>query len=133
MKSIELYHSTWEQIFTYFFTTDTRPPEPVTPCIPSPCGTNAVCREHNGAGACTCLSEYYGNPYEGCRPECLVNSDCTSNKACIANKCKDPCPGICGPNAECHTLAHNPSCTCFTGYSGDPFRYCSPIPQMIGK
>lgn len=104
---------------------ETRP----TPCVPSPCGTNAVCREQNGAGACSCLPEYVGNPYEGCRPECTLNSDCPSNKACIKNKCLDPCPGTCGLNADCQVINHLPSCTCRTGYTGDPFRYCNVAPQ----
>lgn len=112
---------------------DTRPPEPVSPCIPSPCGSNAVCREQNGAGSCTCLPEYFGNPYEACQPECIVNSDCASNKACVNNKCKDPCPGTCGPNAECQTVAHTPSCSCLPSYTGDPFRYCSLIIIQPGK
>ncbi|CAH1999190.1 unnamed protein product [Acanthoscelides obtectus] len=57
--------------------------EVLNPCQPSPCGVNAVCKERNGAGSCICLPEYIGNPYEGCRPECSVNSDCSSNKACV--------------------------------------------------
>lgn len=101
---------------------------PEHPCSPSPCGSNAVCREQNGAGSCSCLPEYFGNPYEGCRPECVLNSDCASNRACIRNKCQDPCPGTCGQNAECQVVNHLPSCTCFPGYTGDPFRYCSPQP-----
>lgn len=99
--------------------------EQSTPCIPSPCGSNAVCREQNGAGACHCLPEYIGNPYEGCRPECVLNSDCPSNRACIRNKCNDPCPGTCGQNAQCLVINHLPSCNCRIGYSGDPYRYCS--------
>ncbi|KAF4526820.1 hypothetical protein B566_EDAN018173, partial [Ephemera danica] len=105
-------------------------PEPVvaeklSPCEPSPCGANAICREQNSAGACTCLPEHIGNPYEGCRPECVHNSDCASTKACTLNKCKDPCPGTCGPNAECQVVNHLPSCSCRPGYTGDPFRHCS--------
>lgn len=96
------------------------------PCVPSPCGANAECREQNGAGACTCLPEHFGNPYEGCRPECVLSSDCASNKACMSNKCRDPCPGTCGANADCQVIAHSPSCSCRPGYTGDPFRYCSP-------
>lgn len=95
-----------------------------TPCVPSPCGVNAECREQNSAGSCMCLPNYIGNPYEGCRPECILNSDCPSNKACIHNKCQDPCPGVCGQNAECQVINHLPSCNCIMGYSGDPFRYC---------
>lgn len=95
------------------------------PCEPSPCGANAICREQNGAGSCTCLSDYIGNPYEGCRPECVLNSDCASNRACIRNKCVDPCPGTCGQNADCHVVNHLPQCSCRSGYTGDPFRYCN--------
>lgn len=100
------------------------------PCSPSPCGTNAVCREQNGIGSCSCLPDYIGDPYEGCRPECVINSDCPTNFACIRTKCRDPCPGTCGPNAQCQTINHLASCTCSTGYSGDPFRYCSPAPLI---
>lgn len=95
------------------------------PCNPSPCGANAQCRQLNSAGACTCLPEYFGNPYEGCRPECVLNSDCPSNQACLRNKCLDPCPGTCGQNADCQVINHLPQCTCRLGFTGDPFRYCS--------
>lgn len=106
------------------------PIEVLTPCMPSPCGSNAVCREQNGAGACQCLPEYFGNPYEGCRPECVGNSDCPSNRACVRNKCTDPCPGTCGQNADCQVVNHVPSCTCRIGFTGDPYRYCNtPPPQ----
>ncbi|XP_033611631.1 stabilin-1 [Cryptotermes secundus] len=101
------------------------PQERPTPCVPSPCGPNAVCREQNGAGSCTCLPDYVGNPYEGCRPECVLNTDCAPNRACIRNRCQDPCPGTCGPNADCQVVNHLPSCTCRPGYTGDPFRYCT--------
>lgn len=96
-----------------------------TPCVPSPCGSNAICREQNGAGSCSCIQDYIGNPYEGCRPECTINSDCPTNKACIRNKCEDPCPGTCGPNALCQVINHIPTCTCITGYSGNPFTICT--------
>lgn len=106
------------------------PDEIISPCNPSPCGANAQCRVHNKAGSCTCLPEYIGNPYEGCRPECTLNSDCAPNKACINNKCADPCPGTCGQNANCQVINHLPSCTCLPGYTGDPFRFCNlPLPE----
>lgn len=106
--------------------------EPSTPCIPNPCGSNAVCREQNGAGACMCLPDYFGNPYEGCRPECVLNSDCPSNRACIKNKCQDPCPGTCGQNADCLVINHLPSCNCRIGYTGDPYTFCR-VQQMERK
>lgn len=98
--------------------------EPRNPCNPSPCGANAICKERNGAGSCACLPEYFGDPYTGCRPECVTNSDCDKSRACLNNKCKDPCPGTCGINAMCQVINHSPSCSCLPGYSGDPLSTC---------
>lgn len=100
-------------------------PMPIDLCNPSPCGSNAICKELNGAGSCTCISNYIGNPYEGCRPECLLNSDCSANQACMNSKCQDPCPGICGRNAECHVINHLPVCECYPGHTGNAFVLCS--------
>lgn len=111
--------------FTSYFTAVTE--KPLNPCNPSPCGANAVCKERNGAGSCTCLPEYFGDPYTGCRPECVTNSDCDRSRACVNNKCVDPCPGTCGLNAECRVINHAPSCICISGYSGDPLKVCTLI------
>lgn len=105
-----------------------QPVEAADPCNPSPCGPNAQCRD----GICTCLPEYQGDPYSGCRPECTMNSDCARVKSCINQKCRDPCPGTCGQGARCDVINHVPSCTCPEGYTGDPFTYCRPVPA-IGK
>ncbi|VEN46223.1 unnamed protein product [Callosobruchus maculatus] len=102
-------------------------PTPREPCSPSPCGANAICRVENQVAVCQCLPEYRGNPYESCRPECLSNSECPGDRACIRNKCQDPCPGTCGINAECLTRNHVPVCTCLRGYQGDAFRVCSRV------
>lgn len=102
--------------------------QPRNPCNPSPCGANAVCREKNGIGSCTCLPEYFGDPYTSCRPECVTNTDCPRNKACVNNKCIDPCPGTCGLNAECTVSNHAPICNCLPGYTGNPLSSCH-LPQ----
>ena len=99
------------------------------PCIPSPCGANAICKERNGAGSCSCLINYIGDPYEGCRPECVLSSDCIPSRACIKSKCQDPCPGTCGQNAVCQVVNHSPTCSCLPKYTGDPFRYCIEEPE----
>lgn len=39
-------------------------------------------------------------------------------------KCRDPCPGSCGANAECRVVSHTPTCVCVAGYTGDPFTQC---------
>lgn len=100
-------------------------PEHREPCNPTPCGYNAICKERDGAGSCTCLADYYGDPYTGCRPECVQNSDCDRSKACMKNKCINPCPGVCGINAECLVQNHSPTCLCIIGYDGDPISGCT--------
>lgn len=102
-------------------------PIPQSPCEPSPCGFNAICKQQHGVGSCSCLPDYIGNPYEGCRPECVIDTDCVSILACVQSKCKDPCPGVCGQFAECQVIDHRPTCTCMPGYSGNPFQYCAVI------
>ena len=103
----------------------TAPPPPRDPCNPNPCGANADARVSGSSCICSCRPEYFGDPYSGCRPECVVNSDCVTSLACVNQHCIDPCPGVCGFNAECRVINHNPVCTCLVGYVGDPFRGCS--------
>lgn len=105
------------------------PVEVKTPCVPSPCGANAVCKEKSGAGSCSCIPEYYGDPYTICRPECSQNSDCDRSKACFNQKCQDPCPGVCGNNALCNVVNHSPSCECLPGFTGNSMSGCRIPPK----
>lgn len=95
------------------------------PCQPSPCGQNAQCRILNEQAVCSCLPNYIGAP-PTCRPECTSNNECTLNKACLQQKCRDPCPGSCGLNTECSVHNHSPICRCINGFSGNPFISCQP-------
>ena len=104
--------------------TTQRPIEIIEPCHPSPCGINAECSEQRGAASCRCILDYTGNPYVECKPECTTNSECPNDKACVNNKCKDPCPGVCGIHATCRVTNHLPQCTCDPGYTGNPFVSC---------
>lgn len=97
-------------------------------CTPSPCGANAQCREQNGNVVCQCLPGYFGNAVQGCKPECVLNSDCASTEVCVNQKCRDPCPGLCGRNAECRVINHFASCFCPDGYSGNPSESCRVTP-----
>lgn len=109
----------------YLLTVVSKPQQdPVNPCIPSPCGPYSECRVTSNTYTCTCLPNYQGSPPQ-CRPECVSNSDCRYNLACINMKCKDPCIGSCGSNAECHVYNHIPQCTCPLGYFGNPFVLCN--------
>lgn len=97
---------------------------PTNPCQPNPCGPNSQCRVAGDSPSCSCLPEFIGTP-PNCRPECASNSECPSHLACINQKCRDPCPGTCGANAECRVLSHTPQCICIVGYTGDPFTQCT--------
>lgn len=96
------------------------------PCYPSPCGSNTQCNN----GICSCIAEYNGDPYQGCKPECVLNSDCPRNRACLQHKCVDPCPGSCGQGAICDVFNHIPMCSCPPNLEGNAFLHCRPIESM---
>ena len=103
------------------------PIEPVIeedPCQPNSCGQHSNPRRNVGGRCdCSCLPGMIGSP-PNCRPECLFNQDCPDDKACKSKKCVDPCPGLCGLNANCNVRSHIPICICIKGYIGDPFSQC---------
>lgn len=106
------------------------PPEIPMPCNPSPCGENTICREQNGVGSCTCMQNFYGDPYVQCRPECITSNDCSRTQACFNQKCVDPCIGLCGRNSNCMVINHSPHCSCIAGYTGNAFRECFEIRKL---
>jgi hypothetical protein len=115
-------------ILTYILIFSAITPTYVNPCQPSPCGPNSQCKEVNNQAVCSCLPNYIGSP-PGCRPECVVSSECSYDKACTNQKCVDPCPNTCGQNAKCRVNNHSPICYCMDGYTGDPFSRCYPQPR----
>lgn len=98
----------------------TEPVKNDDPCSPYPCGSNAQCKN----GICSCLPDYQGDPYSGCQPECIMNMDCAKNKACIRNKCINPCQGTCATTAICDVINHIPMCSCPKGLTGNAFINC---------
>lgn len=98
------------------------------PCVPSPCGPNAVCRSRGNTPTCSCLPSYIGRP-PNCRPECTNNAECPGHLACQNEKCRDPCPGSCGLHTTCVVIKHSPVCSCLEGFTGDPFNGCSVVLQ----
>ena len=97
--------------------------DPINSCIPTPCGPNSQCSIHNSLPVCSCRPYYIGRA-PNCRPECSVNTDCSSNLACLQLKCTNPCVGSCGLNAECSVVNHLPICSCKNNLIGDPFVRC---------
>lgn len=121
----------WSFSETHFISHENIPleQEPIAddPCNPNPCGSNAVCNN----GICTCLAEYQGDPYTGCRPECVLNSDCPRDKACLRSKCVDPCSlEACAQTAICEVISHIPMCRCPPGFEGNALVQCQPVKSM---
>lgn len=106
------------------------PLKPINPCMPSPCGSNAECRVVDKRPVCSCLVGMLGAP-PNCRPECIIHADCPTKLACVQNKCRDPCAGSCGFNAQCTVVNHQPVCACNKGFQGDPFSGCNPTPGKM--
>ena len=104
-------------------------PERRNPCAGNPCGHNGICQVIGDRASCSCKPDFVGRPPQ-CRPECISHGECSTNKACLDYKCKDPCPGVCGVNAFCKVVIHNPICGCSEGYTGDPFKRCHLIPPI---
>lgn len=102
----------------------------MNPCNPSPCGPNSQCKEVNRQAVCSCLPTYTGSPPD-CRPECVVSSECPLDKACINQKCSNPCPGTCGLSTVCSVINHSPICSCSPGFTGDPFTRCYRLPRKF--
>lgn len=96
------------------------------PCSTAVCGPNSQCREINNQAVCSCLPTYLGIP-PACRPECVSNSECPQNQACMKQKCINPCIGVCGVRAVCEVVNHNPVCACTSPLSGDPFIQCTTV------
>lgn len=94
------------------------------------CGANSVCKNNNGIAVCSCSPGFIGSA-PNCRPECVVSSECDRDKACVKQKCVNPCvsAGICGTNADCRVNNHSPICTCRNGFTGNPFTVCNQIPR----
>ena len=135
ISKISIQIITSHQSVTQYLTLSVETPvqmTPVNPCQPNPCGPNAECRPVGDSPSCTCLDNMVGSP-PNCRPECISNSECASNLACIRQKCQDPCIGACGANAECRVVSHTPMCICSIGFTGDPFTQCLPVQQDVPR
>lgn len=55
----------------------------------------------------------------------MISSDCPGDKACIGNKCVNPCTqNVCGIKATCKAINHSPLCSCPPPLIGNPFDEC---------
>lgn len=109
----------------------------VNPCTTlKPCANPATCEVSPTLPVrtmlCTCPPGFVSNGGGICRPvieffesTCEIDSNCTSNHACISSVCKNPCD--CGPNTDCIMKDHKPVCACRQGFIGDASSGCYEI------
>ena len=114
------------------------------PCLlDNVCAPTAICRVINHDGSCTCPPGYIGDPMVLCTPkqepipelvvECEVDADCPSGRACINQKCVNPCYELnpCDATAVCSVVDTVPFrtmiCSCREGWVPDSDRSCVPI------
>lgn len=125
VKSKSLYMKCWNFVLRKGKDNVLYYAERINPCNPSPCGPYSSCQEIGDQASCSCMKTYFGSP-PSCRPECIASTDCPQNKACINEKCENPCTNACGQNTLCNVRNHNPLCSCPPGFTGDPFANCFP-------
>lgn len=107
------------------------PAPPHDPCLPNPCGANALCHQQGYQHQCKCVAGYFGNPDLGCGPECILDTDCNRELACVNQKCVDPCPEACASMAQCSVINHEARCFCPPGLTGDPRKHCARVPIAV--
>lgn len=103
---------------------------PVCSADGSTCGKEAVCYGSNHRAICECPPGLIGNPRIACIVVgCRSDSECPSTRACINNKCENPCVSAnpCDRSAECRVYNHEPVCACPPGYVGDSKTGCKAI------
>lgn len=105
-------------------------PRQPDPCTPSPCGPNAICQKQGTTAVCVCPPGLLGDAssVSGCKPECVLSSDCPGDRACMNTKCVDPClRNVCGFGAVCQAINHSPLCSCPQPTVGNPFVECHEV------
>ncbi|VEN60882.1 unnamed protein product, partial [Callosobruchus maculatus] len=112
----------------------------LNPCIlGDPCARNAECYGQNHRAACRCPQGLEGNPFERCdRVECHTDSECPNNRACIQQRCVDPCSSIANPacarNAICYAQNHAAGCICPPHLpEGNPLSFCVAPSREAGR
>lgn len=104
--------------------------EPKVTCGDNICGPNAECSQKGKVFKCVCQKNFFGNALIGCHPECRINSDCPHDKACVRNRCENPCQdNICGSRATCEVKNHKAVCSCNPGLRGNPYESCTDQPD----
>ncbi len=114
------------------------------PClIENPCAPTAICSTNRHTASCSCPPGLVGDPFVQCAvndpiptiddPDCEVDSDCPSGRACINDICVNPCYTLspCDATAICSVVDTVPFrtmiCSCREGWQPDTDRSCVPV------
>lgn len=92
------------------------------------CGNEAKCYGINHRAVCECPPGLMGNPNVACvLVGCRADSECPTNRACINNKCENPCviSNPCDSPMECKVYNYKAECSCPIGFNGDMAVGCS--------
>lgn len=90
-------------------------------CVPvcPACGIGADCYAIDHRPICECPAGLSGDPQNSCiLVGCRSDSDCPSERACVNDKCVDPCAnnGPCSSGEECEVRYHKAQCLCAPGF-----------------
>ena len=115
----------------------------VNPCkTANPCRVSQVCDVVDHRILCTCENGFILREND-CQPQpgkqlsnCIVDADCSDDRACMAESCKNMCDDKpCGINATCQMRHKNNdamvTCVCGEGFVGNPFEECVEVPRVI--
>lgn len=100
----------------------------VNPCNIKSCGHGAECIVQAHRAHCICPMGTQGSPMISCvSVVCQYNEDCADHEACdrLNRRCRPVCEqDTCAEHATCLAQAHQPTCTCLSGFQGNPYIEC---------
>lgn len=111
-------------------------------CSEDTCADRANCVAENHEPKCTCFPGTSGNPYVECtgvtdvvRPECVSDSECPVEFACINTKCQNPCltQNMCSGDQQCRLLNTAPLRTMICECPPNSFTDVNGNCRKIGK
>lgn len=100
----------------------------MNPCTTHSCGHGAECIVQAHKPHCTCPAGTQGSPMVSCvSVVCQYNEDCADHEACdrLNRRCRPVCEqDTCAEQATCLAQSHQPTCTCLSGFQGNPYIEC---------
>ncbi|CAL4121255.1 unnamed protein product, partial [Meganyctiphanes norvegica] len=92
-------------------------------CSGIACGENGECfwDEVQKKADCRCKGNDQYDPSTGQCQECVGNSNCQHDQACLSGTCRRVCDGACATGGQCTSQNHVAKCTCNGELKGNPY------------